>query len=87
MWNVRTETSGERFDYWYQRAELEEWVPRIQWLDAHAPETYILFNTNNDDQGPGNARTLAGALIDAGLGGRMPQGDLVARMPLQPPLT
>jgi len=89
MWNARTETTGGRFDYWYERADLDEWVPRIQWRDSQSPETCVLFNlsnTNNDDQGPRNARVLAVALADAGSGERIARRDAVLALAQQPPL-
>ena len=29
MWEARTQTSSQRFDYWYEGPELDEWAPRI----------------------------------------------------------
>ncbi|MEX2431253.1 MAG: DUF72 domain-containing protein, partial [Dehalococcoidia bacterium] len=68
-WEKRdAKTSAERFDYWYAPEELAEWVPRLEFLEREAGDVSVLFNTNNEDQGPENARRLAAVLTDAGLG-------------------
>ncbi|TVQ39116.1 MAG: DUF72 domain-containing protein [Spirochaetaceae bacterium] len=51
-------SSAERFDYYYTEAELAEWLPRIEFMRSRASEVHLLFNTNNQDQGPVNARLL-----------------------------
>jgi len=58
MWEQRTETSSERFDYYYTPAEIDEWTPRIASLADEAEEVHLILNTNNYDQGPANARLL-----------------------------
>ncbi|MBI2873120.1 MAG: DUF72 domain-containing protein [Chloroflexi bacterium] len=63
-WKRRTGVSSERFDYWYAREELQEWVPRLRYLSENAREVHVLFNTNREDQGPVNARLLMGLLQD-----------------------
>ena len=51
-WEKRTNTSAERFDYWYRPEELDEWVPKIAELARDVPEVHLVMNTNNYDQGP-----------------------------------
>lgn len=67
MWEKRTRTSAERFDYWYSADELDEWVPKIRQLALEVPDVHLVMNTNNDAQGPVNADLLAERLRDAGL--------------------
>ena len=68
MWEASTRTSSERFDYYYQAAELDEWTPRIRSLAEEANEVHLVVNTNNFDQGPVNARLLSERLANVGLG-------------------
>ncbi|MPZ99466.1 MAG: DUF72 domain-containing protein [Dehalococcoidia bacterium] len=67
MWEARTRTSAERFDYWYSPEELDEWVSRIGALADEAEEVHLVMNTNNGDQGPGNLRLLDERLRRAGI--------------------
>ena len=39
-WEKRTRTSSERFDYWYEEAELDEWVPKIGALAGEAEDVH-----------------------------------------------
>ena len=66
-WEARTQTSAERFDWYYREEELREWTTRIHSLQEQAREVYLLFNTNNQDQGPYNAVKL-GRMLRQGLG-------------------
>ncbi len=50
--------SAERFDYYYRESELAEWLPRITAMRRQAAEVHLVFNTNNEDQGPVNALLL-----------------------------
>ena len=47
MWEERTQTASERFDYYYRPEELDEWVPRIQQLASESDELHLVINTNN----------------------------------------
>ena len=67
MWEERTQTASERFDYYYQASELDEWVPRIASLATESDEVHLVMNTNNFDQGPVNARLLEERLDEAGI--------------------
>ena len=61
-WYRRTGSSAERFDYLYDRAELEEWKPGLQEMARQAKEVHALMNTNRGNQGPANAYRLAAVL-------------------------
>lgn len=67
MWEQRTHTASERFDYYYPKAEMVEWVPRVVALAAESDEVHLVMNTNNHDQGPVNARLLGECLDAAGI--------------------
>ncbi len=58
-WRARTGAASDRFKYLYSDAELEEWVPRVQELAAHARTVHVLFNNNFEDWGMRNARRMA----------------------------
>lgn len=66
-WEARTQSSAERFDWYYREDELREWTTRVHSLQEQAREVYLLFNTNNQDQGPYNAIKL-GRMLGQGLG-------------------
>jgi uncharacterized protein YecE (DUF72 family) len=65
-WNKRTRTSGERFDWLYSRADLEEWVEPLAEL-ARGHEVYALMNNNRYDYAPRSASVLRGLLEEAGV--------------------
>lgn len=58
MWYARVKKSTERFDYLYNRQELEEWVPQISTLAEQTEELHLLFNNNAQDYALRNARQL-----------------------------
>ncbi|MBI2935737.1 MAG: DUF72 domain-containing protein [Chloroflexi bacterium] len=66
-WEKATQTSAERFNWYYSDEELREWVPKIRGLQEQAREVHVLFNTNSQDQGPKNALRM-GRLLGEGLG-------------------
>jgi uncharacterized protein YecE (DUF72 family) len=57
MWNARTRTSGERFDWLYEEDELAEWVAPLARLEAEG-EVYAMFNNNRHDYAPRSALRL-----------------------------
>jgi uncharacterized protein YecE (DUF72 family) len=61
-WNLKGKTSAERFDWLYDRAELEEWVEPLAKLGGQAEEVYAMFNNNRYDYAPRNAQLLRGLL-------------------------
>jgi uncharacterized protein YecE (DUF72 family) len=54
-----------RFRYLYSDAELSEWVPRLQQLEADAETTHVLMNNCYRDYAQQNARGLADSLTSA----------------------
>jgi uncharacterized protein YecE (DUF72 family) len=61
-WNLKGKTSAERFDWLYDRAELEEWVEPLAELGGQAEEVYAMFNNNRYDYAPRSAQLLRGLL-------------------------
>jgi uncharacterized protein YecE (DUF72 family) len=57
-WNIRSDTSASRFDYWYAPEELAAMVPEVRHIAQQARAMHIVFNTNNQDQGQVNARLM-----------------------------
>jgi len=58
-WERRGLTSAsQRYDYYYERAELEEWEPKVRMMQENAKEVHLVMNTNYQDQGIANARLL-----------------------------
>jgi uncharacterized protein YecE (DUF72 family) len=66
-WNMKTKTSGERFDWLYSRGDLEEWVEPVGRLAAESVEVYAMFNNNRSDFAPRSAQVLRGLLDEAGI--------------------
>lgn len=58
-WERPGKAASERFNYYYSREELAEWVPRVRHLQERTSQTHLLFNTNFQDQGIINAVSLA----------------------------
>jgi uncharacterized protein YecE (DUF72 family) len=48
----------ERYDYTYSEEELQDWVPKIEELDAEAQDTYIFANNHWQGQAVDTARQL-----------------------------
>jgi uncharacterized protein YecE (DUF72 family) len=63
-WNARTRTSGERFDWLYDDADLSEWVEPLARLEREG-EVYAMFNNNRHDYAPRSAMRLRRLLDDA----------------------
>ncbi|HUR88396.1 MAG TPA: DUF72 domain-containing protein [Ramlibacter sp.] len=57
-WNIKSEQSSSRFNYWYSPEELGAMVPEIRHVAQQADAMHILFNTNYEDQGQVNARLM-----------------------------
>ena len=68
-WEAKGITPAEQFRYLYSRAELDEWAPRIRQTATEAAETHVLMNNCYANYATTNARELASALADLGLGG------------------
>jgi len=58
MWNKKSITAAERFDYLYEPSELEAWVPRVQRLAKDAREVHVLMNNCHRDYSVRNAREI-----------------------------
>ncbi|HAZ22441.1 MAG TPA: DUF72 domain-containing protein [Firmicutes bacterium] len=50
---------GERYDYLYSTAELQEWVPKIKQISAGSRNTFILFNNCHAGKAVRNAHMMA----------------------------
>jgi uncharacterized protein YecE (DUF72 family) len=61
-WNLKGKSSAERFDWLYERQELEEWVEPLAELAGQAEEVYAMFNNNRYDYAPRSAQLLRGLL-------------------------
>jgi uncharacterized protein YecE (DUF72 family) len=79
-WNIRGRSAAERFDYFYTRDELADWVEPLRELAGAAEEAYALFNNNGrgvppgiadpgriEAQAPWNAVELEALLTEAGV--------------------
>jgi len=51
-------SSGDRYDYEYSRAELDEWVKRVATLAERARRTYLFFNNCHAGQAARNAALM-----------------------------
>ena len=60
-WNLKGKTSAERFDWMYDREELEEWVEPLAELASRSEEVYAMFNNNRYDYAPRSAQAPARA--------------------------
>ena len=65
-WERRGIAASERFDYYYSRDELSEWLGPIRRLQEKVSRVHLVMNTNNRDQGPVNAQLLMELLADFG---------------------
>ena len=54
----RHEHAWERYDYTYSEEELQEWVPKIRYLDERAERTFAFANNHWQAQAVGTARQL-----------------------------
>src|SRR5712691_7325564 len=57
-------TAAERFDYSYNKKELEEWLPKIREMAERAKEIHLLMNNCYGDKAVNNAAELA-QLLDS----------------------
>jgi len=64
MWNARTATAAERFDYLYTHEELASWAFQLRQLAQDTERTYVMFNNCKNDYAPRNGRELAEILGD-----------------------
>jgi uncharacterized protein YecE (DUF72 family) len=70
-WNSRGRGASQRFDYLYERRELEEWAQPLAELASAAERTFAFFNNNNQTDGvaqaAAGAELLRSLLEDAGV--------------------
>jgi uncharacterized protein YecE (DUF72 family) len=80
MWNARTASAADRFDYLYDPHELAEWGPSIVDLAGSTDRTWVMFNNCKYDYAPRNAREMAEILGDvvAPRAGGTPTGEPLA---------
>jgi uncharacterized protein YecE (DUF72 family) len=64
-WNVTGGVASDRFDHYYDEAELDAWSEPLRELARSTTRVYAMFNTNNADQGPINAALLRRILARA----------------------
>ncbi|MDP2232097.1 MAG: DUF72 domain-containing protein [Actinomycetota bacterium] len=64
MWNARTSTAAERFDYLYTAEELGGWAFQLKQLAEDTERTWVMFNNCRNDYAPRNAREMAEILGD-----------------------
>jgi uncharacterized protein YecE (DUF72 family) len=57
-WNIKSDASSSRFNYWYSPDELSAMVPEIRHLAGNAEWVHVVFNTNYEDQGQVNAKLM-----------------------------
>lgn len=61
-WYKKADTTGQRFDYLYTRAELAEWLPAAREAASQAREVHVLMNNNRANYAVRNARDFADLL-------------------------
>lgn len=64
MWNARTASAADRFDYLYTPEELQSWAEPIERLAEETERTWVMFNNCKYDYAPNNARDMAAILGD-----------------------
>jgi len=58
-WEKKGITASERFNYFYSDKELEEWIPKVEHLNAQAQQVHILFNNCYQDKAVVNAKRMS----------------------------
>ncbi|MRR11018.1 DUF72 domain-containing protein, partial [bacterium] len=64
MWNARTASAADRFDYLYTHDELTEWAFSARQLAQDTERTFVMFNNCKYDYAPRNAGDMAAILGD-----------------------
>ena len=65
-WEKKGITAAQRFNWYYKREEIDEWVPRIREMAGEAREVHLMINTCYRDQSVVNARLLQEQLSQVG---------------------
>ena len=58
MWEKKSISATQRFNYLYAEEELKEWVPRIEELASKTRQLHVLFNNCYADKAVVNARQI-----------------------------
>jgi uncharacterized protein YecE (DUF72 family) len=64
MWESKSATANQRFNYLYSERELAEWVPTINHLADRAKQVHVLFNNPYRDKAVSNAKQMKILLND-----------------------
>ena len=59
VWEKKTRTAAERFEYEYSQRELRGWVPKLEEMSSEAKETHAIMNNCYRNYAVKNARQLA----------------------------
>ena len=62
VWEKKTQTAAERFEYEYTEDELASWVPKVEALAERTKETHVIMNNCYRNYAVKNARQLADLL-------------------------
>lgn len=65
-WEKKGITAAQRFNWYYKREEIDEWVPRVREMAQEAREVHLMINTCYRDQSVVNARLLREQLPQVG---------------------
>lgn len=57
-WESKNIPANEKYNYLYSLDELEEWVPKIQYMDSTAEEVFVIFKNKHQDFPVRNARQM-----------------------------
>jgi uncharacterized protein YecE (DUF72 family) len=63
VWEKKSKTAAERFEYDYSKRELSSWAPKIEELSHQARETHVIMNNCYRDYAVKSARQL-GSLLE-----------------------
>ncbi len=58
MWEKKSISVAERFNYLYTEDELHQWVPKINELALKTRQLHVLFNNCHQDKAVVNARQI-----------------------------
>ena len=62
QWERRGATVADKYRYLYDRAQLEDWAPRVAEVARQAKETRVVFNNCYGNYGTTNALELTDLL-------------------------
>ncbi|MFZ0994607.1 MAG: DUF72 domain-containing protein [Candidatus Dormiibacterota bacterium] len=85
-WYVQGKSSGDRFNYLYNREELAQWLPDVHRLSEQAEEVHLLFNNNRSNYAVLNGLEMAELLGQDLPGGRHARLGEIEPEVAEPPL-